>query len=158
MEASYQDFELINAYIPGGDGQTIISPKENINFYLAPDSKSINSGNTDLNHVNLKDLLFQLIGPIDTFTDGFMYYVMPIPHNVEKLVDDSWQKLGAIGVVRNNWYNITIGGLNDIGTPVHNPDQPIIPVMSGKMNMSDATISIQVSVKPWNYNSYENEW
>lgn len=157
-EASYRDLELIKAYIPGGDGQTIISPRENINFYLAPDSKSINSRNTDLSHVNLKDLLFQLIGPIDTFTDGFMYYVMPIPHNVEKLVGDSWQKLGAIGVVRNNWYNITISGINDIGTPVHDPDQPIIPVMSGKMNMSDATISIQVSVKPWNYNSYENEW
>lgn len=92
---------------------------------------------------HLVGLIHKIIGPIDVFTNGYMYYALPISHNEGKFIEswesyedegkrkenESWRTLGKVGVVRNNWYQISVNGLNSVGTPIHDLSQPIVPVM-----------------------------
>ena len=56
--------------------------------------------------------------------------------------DPSWRTLGNIGVVRNNWYEITVSNISDVGTPVHETGQPIVPVMDVKRNYINANVTV----------------
>ena len=158
------EFSLIPAEISGGDGQCLIAPAEeymgiNWRYYIAPKTK--NSSNeepvmdtkqaVEISFNHLVGLIHKIIGPIDVFTNGYMYYSMPISHSERSFIEDykkasgdnktveSWRTLGKVGVVRNNWYNITINGISGVGTPVQSPRQPIVPVMEVRrsyLNMS----------------------
>ena len=168
-EATWEDLTLIPAEISGGDGQCLIAPKNmgaNYKFFLAPilmkDNVPIDyRGNpvTDGNYVrdlelsveisfnHLVALIHKGIGPIDVFTDGYMYYSVPVPHRIKQLdmthkTSPSWKTLANIGVVRNNWYEITVSNISDVGTPVHAPDQPIVPVMDVKRSYINANVTV----------------
>lgn len=168
-EATADDMELIPAEISGGDGQCLIAPKymgKNYKFYLAPvymiDNVAVDyagnpiphggkyvrdkSQSVEINYNHLVALIHKGIGPIDVFTEGKMYYSIPISHRIQSLDmtgnNPSWQTLGNIGVVRNNWYEITVGNISEIGTPVHDINQPIVPVMDVKRSYINANIQI----------------
>lgn len=170
-EATENDLCLIPAEIAGGDGQCLIAPKTdylgpNHKFYLAPvrmvngqpvddQGKPVPDGgqyyrdfskSVEISFNHLVGLIHKSIGPIDVFTDGRMYYSIPVPHRVSSLnmtgSSPSWKTLGNIGAVRNNWYNITVSNITDVGIPVENADQPIVPVMDIHRNYINANVSI----------------
>lgn len=135
-KATSLNLALSPANIPGGDGQSlIISENPDAKYYLLSQDPKEDLSNVDA--VIINELFFELIGPIDTFTEGKMYYAMPIPHKVPHINEYSWKSLGDIGVVRNNWYDITIGEIIELGTAVHDPTQPIIPVLTKNNNIAE---------------------
>lgn len=82
---------------------------------------------TEATRNDIKSLLLEWLGAIDHFKDGKMYYAKPIEHRLG--YDDKYQayQTGSYGVVRNTWHNITLKNIQYIGTPIDNPDQPIVP-------------------------------
>lgn len=170
-EAKAGDLRLIPAEISGGDGQCLIAPQEmgkDYRFFLAPVNVDGNNNPIDYDgnpvtkeedYVRNKDLsveisfnhlvalIHKVIGPIDVFTDGYMYYSIPVPHRIENLnpmtgTNPVWKTLGNIGTVRNNWYIINVANVTNVGTPVHNINQPIVPVMDVVRSYINANIQI----------------
>lgn len=98
----------------------------------------------------IKSLLCEWFGPIDHFNGGKMYYAHPISHikpeSESKAIAET-EALGAYGVVRNCWYQFTLKGINMIGTPVDDPDDPIVPQ---EINIKDV-INTKVAFEfiPW---------
>jgi hypothetical protein len=100
----------------------------------------------------LKDLNIE-IGPITGYAGGICYYIAYIRHFDDK--ETPWQSgdptyggdnakyLGRYGVVRNNWYDLSIHdfaypGSPDIPTP--NPEDP---------DDDNSVIQLNVKVNPW---------
>ena len=71
----------------------------------------------------VRTALNNLVDPVKYWKDGQTYFYFPIEHNTGSSNPD-----GSYGVVRNHLYNITISGVNGLGTPVPNPDIDIVPV------------------------------
>ncbi|MCH5225154.1 MAG: Mfa1 fimbrilin C-terminal domain-containing protein [Muribaculaceae bacterium] len=154
--------DLIPAEISGGDGQRLIAPHQNFmgkdfRYYLAPIKAGSSENNPEMdrdmaveisfNH--LVALIHKIIGPVDVYTNGKMYFSVPLPHRALEYGPNrgvnSWKQFGTFGQVRNNWYNVTIDAITRMGTPVDVPSQPIIPVMDVKRSY----INMGVSVKEW---------
>lgn len=162
-EAEAKDFKLIDAEISGGDGQKLIAPTLNdteATYILAPYKKSTDSYGNEITTTEMEDdpdkrhmitwnhivsLIHKVIGPIDVYTNGYMYYAIPIPHRIGEVKADSFKSAGDIGTVRNNWYNFTVTGLSKIGTPVSDPAQPIVPVM----DIRRSYLNVSVRVIDW---------
>lgn len=70
----------------------------------------------------VKTALNDLTSPVKYWNEGKTYFYFPIEHNPSSSNPD-----GSYGVVRNHLYNITIAGVNGLGTPVPNPDIDIVP-------------------------------
>lgn len=179
-EMTANDLRLIPAEIAGGDGQCLIAPKmmgPNYRFYLAPILKDENDNpikesgepvkngepvyrdrknSVEISFNHLVALFHKSIGPIDVFTEGKMYYTIPIPHRVKSLIMDGnephWKTLANIGVVRNNWYDITVSSITGVGTPVHDVTQPIVPVME----VVRSYINANIQVYGWHVLTQEN--
>ena len=170
-EATAEDLELIPAEISGGDGQRLIAPKQsimgrNFRYFLAPEDLDQRVTNSDgsvsrtwidnqkveISYNHLVALIHKIIGPIDVYEKGYMYYAIPVPNNITTLQPEdgngrlaSWRTLGDIGTVRNNWYDITVNTISGIGVPVDNPYQPIVPVMDVRRSY----INLGVRLLPW---------
>ena len=162
-------FDLIPAELSGGDGQALIAPKEEFmggkyKYYIAPYQTGENSSEMDMTKAveisfnHLVGLIHKIIGPIDVFKNGYMYYSIPISHSEASFIEsdetpsnESWRTLGKVGVVRNNWYEITVEGIQNIGTPVHVTDQPIVPVMDNRRSY------INMGVKLMNWHTIKQE-
>lgn len=148
-----QHLDLIPAELSGGDGQALIAPAEKymgkeFHYYIAPHApestkdKPVMDQNlaVEISFNHLVGLIHKIIGPVDVFTNGYMYYALPISHNEKYFIEsnendhgmESWRSLGKIGVVRNNWYDLTVESIGSVGTPVHVTAQPIVPVMDVK--------------------------
>ncbi|MCH5239660.1 MAG: Mfa1 fimbrilin C-terminal domain-containing protein [Muribaculaceae bacterium] len=137
-----QALDLIPAEISGGDGQALIAPSQKYmgmkwKYYLAPPKDE--SGTemdmeraVEINYNHLVALIHKIIGPVDVYKNGRMYFSVPIPHRYSSIAPTNWSHLGAFGVVRNNWYDISVTEFTHLGTPVDDPDQPIVPVMDIK--------------------------
>lgn len=84
---------------------------------------------------------------ITHFNNGSSYYYTTIQHIwATNDHSDADNYLGYFGVVRNHYYKITINSLSGPGTPVPNPDEPIIPVTP---NESISYLSAQINVLQW---------
>lgn len=147
-EATSEDLRLIQAEIAGGDGSLLMAPQPGItNIFLAPVVVDEN-GNRSMDKIpenqssitpnDLISLFHKSIGIIDHYKDGLSYYPAGIPH-VNGL---KYDKTGAYGGVRNNWYNITINSVDGIGLPIDDPDQPIIPTQYVKRDYLNMTVNI----------------
>ena len=72
-------------------------------------------------------------GTATFYNGGRCYYYIPIKHfkDLQEFASDNkvtnMFKFGAIGVVRNHWYNLNITKIMNIGEPVYDPDAPIVP-------------------------------
>ena len=171
-----QDLDLIPAEISGGDGQALIAPAEKFmgkkyRYYLAPvktDQYGTRIMNDDLaveiNYNQLVALFLKIIGPINVYDSGKMYFSAPIPHRISSFssenFNEAWKTFGAFSLVRNNWYHIEITEFTQIGTPVHFPSQPILPVMDGKhMNIGVKLHDwFHTSVNGWSQEASRENW
>lgn len=157
-----QDLDLIPAEISGGDGQALIAPNpkwmgSHYRYYLAPESPESTDEDPQMDRTqaveisfnHLVALIHKIIGPIDVYTNGKMYFSVPVPHRLAKFGSSvntaGWKTFGAFSVVRNNWYDITVTEITRLGTPVHDIYQPIVPVMDVKRSY----INLGVELKDW---------
>lgn len=140
-------FKTVPAYIEGGDGWATIGLKDSKNVYI-----KVSEGQYQLlEQQDIEKLLYEyeLTAPVRAFTDGMMYYAIPVLH--EKQFDASGKfdasklHIGDVGVVRNHWYRVTVGSINTLGTPVHDPDQPIIPNHEPEFR----SLGVQIEILPW---------
>lgn len=117
---------------------------------------------------DLKSVFFEIWGVADHFNHGLMYYAVPIAavdrngkgvntdeneldQNIQftsdvikpdKNSDDYNKFYGYHGVVRNNWYNFTLRSINDIGIPVSDQTQPIVPNYHKKLDQTKVEMEI----------------
>ena len=159
--ATLKDIDFIEAEVSGGDGQLLIAPKyldTEADYYLAPvksDGISMENGTykdaenhehniaVKINFNHLVSLIHKIIGPVDHYNQGYMYYAAPITHRVQDMKNvDSWKTVGHIGVVRNTWYKLNIKKFNEVGRPVDNPAQPIFPTLDVKRDYLNMTVTI----------------
>lgn len=167
--AETKDLWLIPAEVAGGDGYRLIAPRydadwdaannKRTTYWLAPETTDSNGNKVmqeqDSNGVQLAkkitfdqlvSLIYKIVGPVERFEEGWMYYSLPIPHTITAMNPETdWRKLGTIGVVRNNWYNITVNNITGIGRAVDDPEQPIIPVL----DMTRSYINASVDILNW---------
>lgn len=157
--------DLIPAEISGGDGQRLIAPHKNwmgmgYRYYLAPvkiekgddgvDKEVMDEKNAfEISYNHLVALIHKIIGPVDCYTEGKMYFSVPIPHRIKTFnntnAPSQWKTFGAFSLVRNNWYDIQVTEFTKMGTPVDVLSQPIVPVMDVKRSY----INMGVKVEDW---------
>lgn len=95
---------------------------------------------------DVKSMLYEWIGAIDHFKDGKMYYAASILHAGAEDPDEAKQtELGDYGVVRNHWYKLKLKDINELGTPVDEPTEPIVP---NKVKSNDQ-LNCKVILLPW---------
>lgn len=150
-EIANEFFMLVPATVKGGDGSLMLAmqkyekdeetgdvlkdedgnPKVVVTkLYKA--TKAIEEGEnitTDILEDASEDLQQAIyeIGIVKHFKNGQMYYAIPIQHMVKIDTDKNQWSIGSYGVVRNHWYKLNLKALKKPGTPVDDPDQPIIP-------------------------------
>lgn len=76
---------------------------------------------------DFKSIIFEHVGAVDHFKEGKMYYAVPIGYLQGSGSTSDNPKYDAYGVVRNSEYQITVKDVTGLGTPVDNPNDPIIP-------------------------------
>lgn len=90
---------------------------------------------------DLASLFYEWCGAVDHYHWGKMYYAAPILHSKQ---DENGSK-DIYGNVRNHWYKLSINTVLNIGTPVDDLDQRIIPDnVYGNDNLK-----IDVEILPW---------
>lgn len=102
------------------------------------------------------------VGTVNYYADGMAYYSVLIQHfGDEQTPWNTWETdpkpsatsiypganaeqnyLGRYGVLRNNWYDLTINSIKNIGDPV-------VPSVDGKDDDLDAYISVTINVLSW---------
>lgn len=85
---------------------------------------------------------------VEYFKEGTCYYSILIRH------DDAvtgTMELGKYGVVRNNWYTLTINTVKQPGTPwIPDPTNPIDPTDPGEDNdEAEAFLAVGITVNAW---------
>ena len=78
------------------------------------------------------------------FTGGRMYYAIPVKHNIESKSEGTIAT-GDYGAVRNHWYSFTVNNIFSVGTPVDNPEEPIIPNVEPK----NPGLGVEISILNW---------
>lgn len=95
---------------------------------------------------DIKSLLLEWVGAIDYFNQGKMYYAAPVLHNAASDPKTAnMQKLGHFGVVRNHWYKFTLTDILRLGTPVSEPEEPIVP---NRVKTNDQ-LNLKVEIINW---------
>lgn len=172
-----QALDLIPAEISGGDGQCLIAPSRKYmgkkwKYFLAPVKKTnieitdpTTGGTTEtvkeemdtdnaveISYNHLVALIHKIIGPVDVYRYGLMYFSVPVPHRYSSINSSNWANFGAYNVVRNNWYDISVSEITHLGTPIDDPEQPIIPVMDVKRSY----INMGVELLNWHEITEDN--
>ena len=85
---------------------------------------------------------------VEYFQKGVCYYNILIRHDDEIT---AWMAHGKYGVVRNNWYTLTINSVKQPGTPwlldTTNPTDPKDPGEDD--DDKEAYLSVEITVNPW---------
>lgn len=73
--------------------------------------------------------LHDAVEPANCYTEGKMYYAIPIEHfgKAKSTATPPALLEGNYGVVRNNLYRISIGKVNSLGHGIYDVDEPIVP-------------------------------
>lgn len=137
-EAKADDFELIPAELTGGDGKVLIAPRSKTARYIIKND----TDEEEISYNELISLFHKLMGAIDHFAGGAMYYPAPISHNAPSNADSSSTELGSVGVVRNHEYQISINSISRPGRPVDRNAQPIIPMLDTQRDYIDVSVNI----------------
>ncbi|MCD8203031.1 MAG: fimbria major subunit [Prevotella sp.] len=77
------------------------------------------------------------------YTDGLMYYNIPIKHVNQPDPDDNTLIEGEYGVVRSYHYTISISSISSLGSPITDEDEVIIP------SDTDYNLSFTITSLPW---------
>lgn len=105
----------------------------------------------NLNEVNAQLLS---VGYMDMFNEGLGFYSVPIRHlnwtdalyNATTGYDWAAMPSGALGVVRNHVYNLTINSITGLATALRSPEQPIVPAKEE----ANQYIAARLNVLAWN--------
>ena len=139
---------MIEATVKNGDGRRLPWPATGVLTITGPSTVYIyNEAGARLrvaDQDDIRSLLFEWLGAIDHFNDGRVYYAAPARISPKEAIIDN-KYVDLCGVVRNNWYQFNLVNISGIGTPVDNPDQPIIP---DPINNNDQ-INFTVNIKDW---------
>lgn len=143
-ENAEEYFELAPAFIKGGDGWVTIHLKEGKVL------KALHEDGTmaDISEEQLVSYIYRFTNLARHFNEGRMYYALPLKHNVDsKNFEKGYEKVstGDYGMVRNHWYRLTINEALLPGTPVDDPDQPIIP----NPEPDDKSLGVDIEIIPW---------
>ena len=153
-------------YYAHKDVKVTEDPKEPKARYYALKSFKINStvyseASTETNDKALFELVRDYFGRISIYRGGNCYYQILIKHFGDDLTPWSGNNtentpttgniypggdvafLGRYGVLRNNWYNLNITGINKIGTP-----DVTVPDNTPDDNL-DSYISVKINVLSW---------
>ncbi len=75
------------------------------------------------------------------YNDGMLYYVIPIRH-LRPYTEGEAIKTGMFGVVRNHWYQVSVGQVRNLGHAVYRPHEHIIPPSDATRYMIGSSIKI----------------
>lgn len=75
------------------------------------------------------------------FNDGMLYYNIPIRH-LRPFTEGEQITTGVYGVVRNHWYQVTIGAVKNLGHSVYRPNEHIIPPSDPTRYMIGSSVKI----------------
>jgi hypothetical protein len=89
--------------------------------------------------VDLNDELKLYIAPALLYANGMTYYHTDIEHL-------KTQTTKTYGVVRNHIYDININSISGLGTPVADPNEPIVPE---KIEEETYYVAAQVQILKW---------
>ena len=95
-----------------------------------------------------KSLIYDWVGAFDHFNKGKMTYSVPIRYKAsEQKVSASTDRptIGDYGVVRNMWYSFDLLEINNLGTPVDDLNQKIIPYKTSLEN----SIMMEIKAIDW---------
>lgn len=92
----------------------------------------------NLNANDIKSLMFEWMGSVDHFNDGYMYYA--VPARIKEGL--GYNNKDICGVVRNAWYQYNLLSLSRIGTPVDDLTQPIVPSPASINDQLNITVKI----------------
>lgn len=141
-------FTLTSAQSIHGDGKVVLTPAAGKKIYL-------HTGENVYQDVTnyMVDIVYTFTEPARHYNKGAMYYAIPVQHNqgktnvanrIEIKKTGGEYKVADFGVVRNHWYRLTVKTIGSIGTPVDNPDQPIIPDPE-----DEYYVALEIVVLPW---------
>ena len=146
-------FETAPAQLIHGDGKIVLNPIADV--YYKNEQGELHK----LDKEELVAWIYHFTDPCQHFAKGAMYYAIPVQHKLGKSegkkVDivreftdgedgTTAYKTGQFGTVRNHWYKLNVSAIGNIGTPVDDPDQPIIPDPEENYN-----IALEIIVLPW---------
>lgn len=138
-------FELAPAFIKGGDGWVTLKKKDGVTLKMLYE----NGETGKITDAQLVSYIYHFTNLAKHFKEGRMYYAIPIRHNLESLSFESSPvtavRTGDYGVVRNTWYRLTVTSIDRPGTPVDDPEQPIIP----NPEPDQKSLGVEVEVIPW---------
>ena len=132
------------------DGYVSVFPETltKLYYYKAATNEYVEFSVSDSDPVYLATFGKAVVERANKYNQGLMYYAIPIEHaNTKKTTEkdpsgllDRYE-LGAYGVVRNHWYNITLGNVTGLGKGIDDPDEPIVPEEDQVWHLA-ATINI----------------
>lgn len=125
------DFALMSA----DDANAAVAAGQEVTTYHPNVSSAPVSGDP------IDDVFYRYADKAEVRANGDTYYYTTIRH----LATDP-TKLGYFGVVRNHWYQVSINSLAGFGTPVFDPEQPIVPITPSDEN---SYMAAQINVLQW---------
>ena len=144
-------FRLSAANVSNGDGKVMLGLKKGYQLVIeGKDEQGSPIGGDkglEITPEKFLSLAYAIVGTADYYALGRMYYYAPIYHVAtgSAATGAAPEKVGDIGVVRNNWYVLTVSSLLKPGIPVSDPEQPIIP----NVDPSDRYLGLDVHILPW---------
>ena len=138
-------FRLSAANVTNGDGKVMLGLKKGYTLTIKGKDEGGKEMTVTIEPKQFLSLAYEFAGTANYFALGRMYYYAPIYHNVASVPENGPAQVGDIGVVRNNWYKLTISSLLKPGIPVSDPDQPIIP----NVDPSDRYLGLDIHILPW---------
>ena len=176
-------FHLFPAMIKNGDGKRFMELYENKTiFYMTKEDEENPENNQyeKFTRDQIKSLIYTYTEPVQHFSEGKMYYAIPINHNSDRPLSNEMKKVngeveknedgapkyeyeytenskydvGDFGVVRNHWYSINVNAIGSVGTSVDDPGQPIIPNDPGV----EYNVALQVQILPWRVVTVDDIW
>lgn len=117
------------------DYEVVAQLKNNVTIYIPKDGEEYEA--VDATTVNAE----LAKNPAQIAKNGYVYYYTPIKHLASEA-----GKTGEYGVVRNHVYKVTITDITGFGTPIYNPDKPIIPT---KPQDRETYIAARINILSW---------
>ncbi|MCH5238836.1 MAG: Mfa1 fimbrilin C-terminal domain-containing protein [Muribaculaceae bacterium] len=143
-------FEFAPAFIKGGDGWVSLKLKDGYKLmarYVDKNTGEVTLG--EISQAQLVSYIYRFTNLAKHFNEGRMYYAIAVRHNLESQNFESSAvskvSTGDYGVARNTWYRMTINSILKPGTPVDDPNQPIIP----NPEPDDKSLGVEVEIIPW---------
>lgn len=143
-------FKTAPAQLIHGDGKRVLSLKEGKTLYIRTGENTY----TALNENQVLAMIYNFTDAVRHYNGGAMYYAIPVQHmqgksnsankvTIDKDATESYP-FGQFATVRNHWYRLTVNTIGSIGTPVDDPEQPIIPDPEDEYH-----VALEIVVLPW---------